>query len=349
MKKTFLDRDLRPIVVVSAAKGVTDNLIQVAKGRKEALADVEHKYMQIVADIGSAKLIKRVEEELNRLKRVIESIEAIDPALTDYILSYGEKISKIILVHALEFNDIKAFELNAKDIVITNNVHGDAVIDYVATSIALEKIYSVIKDSGYVPVLEGFIGATPDGIITTLGRGGSDYTATTVATLLKLDKVYLVTDVEGIMTTDPDIISTARLVSYMSYIEALEASMYGAKGINPKSFDPLEKVYSSKILIGSWKLFGTTIMKEIPKEYIGPKVIMLKEMADYSYIAIVGEGVSRAKFIRDVLDIAMSSGIEINGIHSHIHRPSIVLYIDKSQGHNILKILHKALFEVGSP
>lgn len=345
IKTIFLDKGLRPIVVVSAAKGITDQLLRIAKGCKEDLANIENKYMEIAFEVGSTKLIRRVEEELTKLKRIIEGIEFADPALTDYILSYGERISKIILVQALENNSIKAFELNACDIIITNDVHGDATIDYPATSIGLEKVYSVIKDRIYVPVIEGFVGSAPNGVITTLGRGGSDYTATTIAALLKLHKVYLVTDVDGIMTTDPDIIPTARLVKYMSYIEALEASMYGAKGINPKAFDPLERIYSSKVLIGSRRLFGTTISKEIPREYRGPKVIMVKDMTGYSYIAIVGEGVSTAKFIRDVLDVMVNLGIDIKGVQSHIHRPSLVLYVDKDQSHNILKILHRTLFE----
>ncbi|MEM1526021.1 MAG: aspartate kinase [Ignisphaera sp.] len=347
IRSTLLENDLRPIVVVSASKGITDLLIQIVRGYKVLIKEVENRYMGIAYELGSVKLVRRVEEEVSRLRRIAESIEVSDPALMDYVLSYGERISKIIMVQALEMQGINAFELNATDIIITNSVHGDAIIDYPATAVALEKIYGVIKDRKYVPVVEGFIGRSSEGEITTIGRGGSDYTATTIAALLKLDKVYLVTDVDGIMTTDPDIVSTAKLVNYMSYVEALEASMYGAKGINPKAFDPLEKVYSSKILIGSWRHFGTTISREIPLEYYGPKVVMLKDMADYSYIAIIGEGVSRAEFLRDVLDIIVRLGVEIKGVQSYIHRPSMVLYVDKSQSREILKMLHKALFEEG--
>jgi len=347
VRDVFLDRGFRPIIVVSASKGVTDLLIQVAKGHRGALDEVERRYMDIALEIGSAKLIRRVEEELKKLRRITKSIEEADAALVDYIVSYGERISKIITVQALENMNIHAFELDACSVIITNDVHGDAVIDYPATAVALEKVYSVIKDRNYVPVIEGFIGRTPNGIVTTLGRGGSDYTATAIAALLKLDKVFLVTDVEGVMTTDPDLVPTAKLVRYMSYVEALEASMYGTKGINPKAFEPLEKIFSSKVLIGSWRLFGTTISRDIPESLRGPKVIMIKDTVDYSYIAIVGEGVSEAKFVRDVLDIVISRGIEIKGLQSHIHRPSIVLYVDKEQGVDILKILHKALFEKG--
>ncbi|MEM1866005.1 MAG: aspartate kinase [Ignisphaera sp.] len=345
IKKIFVEKDLRPIVVVSAMKGITDKLLQAARGSREAINEIELRYTEAAREIGSIKLVKRIDEELKNLRRIVESIESIDLALLDIILSYGEKISKMILVQALELNDIKAFELNAKDVIITNNNHGDALIDYIATSIALEKVYTVIRDSAYVPVIEGFIGATPEGVITTLGRGGSDYTATTIASLLRLNDVYLVTDVEGIMTTDPDLVPTAKLVKYMSYSEALEASMHGAKGINPKSFDPLEKVYGSNVLIGSWKMFGTTISKEIAEEFKGPKLVMKKDIAEYSYIAIIGEGTSKTAFIKDILNYVVDLGIEIKGIQSYIRRPSIILYVDRENSYNALKKLHKVLFE----
>lgn len=337
-------------MVVSAVKGVTDALLQVTKGNKSALEDVESRYISIASELGSVKLIKRVEEELAKLRRVVESASDLkfgDLALVDQIVSYGERISKIILVQALELNDVKAFELNATDVIVTNDTHGDASIDYAATAPALEKVYLAIKDSNYVPVIEGFIGATSSRVITTLGRGGSDYTATTIAALLKLDKVFLVTDVDGIMTTDPDLVPSAKLVKYMSYSEALEASLYGAKGINPKSFEPLEKVYSSKVMIGSWRFFGTTIAKEVPTGFTGPKIMMLKEAQENSYIAIIGEHVSKAQFIRSILDIAVEEGIDIKGLQAHVHRPSAVLYVDKDQGLKALKVFHKALFERG--
>ncbi|MEM0371603.1 MAG: hypothetical protein QXY23_03385, partial [Ignisphaera sp.] len=137
IKKIFVEKDLRPIVVVSAMKGITDKLLQAARGSREAINEIELRYTEAAREIGSIKLVKRIDEELKNLRRIVESIESIDLALLDIILSYGEKISKMILVQALELNDIKAFELNAKDVIITNNNHGDALIDYIATSIAL--------------------------------------------------------------------------------------------------------------------------------------------------------------------------------------------------------------------
>ncbi|ADM28556.1 Aspartate kinase [Ignisphaera aggregans DSM 17230] len=345
IKRVFIENGYRPFIVVSAAKGITDELINVAKGNKKSLDIVIDRYLDIAKGFSSDKLLRRILQELENLKRIAETLNYIDLSLLDLILSFGERISKILMVEALENIGVKSVELNAKDIIITNNVYGDATIDYEQTLSNLEKVFLSLRNSMVVPVIEGFIGATPDGMITTLGRGGSDYTATAIASLLGFEDVYLVTDVDGIMTTDPDIIPSARIVRYMSYREALEASMYGAKRINPKAFEPLERFYSSKVLIGSWKMFGTEVVKELSSSLYGPKIIMGKRSSDYSYLAIVGEGVSRTKNIRLVLDVLDSEKIELLGIQAYAYRPSLVLYVDNNDMLKALKSLHKALFE----
>jgi len=345
IKKVFIENNYRPFIVVSAAKGITDELINVAKGNKKSLDIVIDRYLDIAKGFSSDKLLRRILQELENLKRIAETLNYIDLSLLDLILSFGERISKILMVEALENLGVKSVELNAKDIIITNSVYGDATIDYEQTLSNLEKVFLSLMNSMVVPVIEGFIGATPDGMITTLGRGGSDYTATTIASLLGFEDVYLVTDVDGIMTTDPDLIPSARIVRYLSYREALEASMYGAKRINPKAFEPLERFYSSRVLIGSWKMFGTEIVKELPSSLYGPKIIMGKRSSDYSYLAIVGEGVSRTKNIRLVLDVLDSEKIELLGIQAYAYRPSLVLYVDNNDMLKALKSLHKTLFE----
>uniref|UniRef100_A0A7C5XM62 Aspartokinase n=1 Tax=Ignisphaera aggregans TaxID=334771 RepID=A0A7C5XM62_9CREN len=349
IKEIFIDNNYKTIIVVSAVKGVTDRLINVARGSQEALEFIAEKYLEIARELNSTKIIRRVYEELERLKKVADAINGsgVDLSLYDMLLSFGERISKIVMVGALEIVGVSALELNADSLIITNDVFSDASIDYISTSTNLEKLYSSIIDSPAIPVIEGFIGSTIDGRVTTLGRGGSDYTATTIASLLNIDEVYLVTDVDGIMTADPDIINSAKLVKTMSYKEALEASLHGAKRINPKAFEPLEKFYSSRIIIGSWSRFGTEIVKEIPVELYGPKVIMDKESQNISYIAIVGEGTSTTRFIKKIIEIIDKNNIDVLGIQSYIYRPSLLIYIDSGYKYKTLHLLHRELFEVG--
>jgi aspartate kinase len=349
IKEIFIDNNYKTIIVVSAAKGVTDRLIHVARGSQEALEFVAEKYIGIARELNSTKIIRRVYEELERLKRVADAINrsGVDLSLYDMLLSFGERISKIVMVGSLEVVGVSALELNADSLIITNDVFSDASIDYISTSTNLEKLYSSVIDSPVIPVIEGFVGSTIDGRVTTLGRGGSDYTATTIASLLNIDEVYLVTDVDGIMTADPDIISSAKLIKIMSYKEALEASLHGAKRINPKAFEPLEKFYSSRIVIGSWSRFGTEIVKEIPVELYGPKVIMNRESQNMSYIAIVGEGTSTTRFIKKVIEIIDKNNIDVLGIQSYIYRPSLLIYIDSGHKYKTLHLLHRELFEAG--
>jgi aspartate kinase len=349
IKEIFIDNNYKTIIVVSAAKGVTDRLIHVARGSQEALEFVAEKYIGIARELNSTKIIRRVYEELERLKRVADAINrsGVDLSLYDMLLSFGERISKIVMVGSLEVVGVSALELNADSLIITNDVFSDASIDYISTSTNLEKLYSSVIDSPAIPVIEGFVGSTIDGRVTTLGRGGSDYTATTIASLLNIDEVYLVTDVDGIMTADPDIISSAKLIKIMSYKEALEASLHGAKRINPKAFEPLEKFYSSRIVIGSWSRFGTEIVKEIPVELYGPKVIMNRESQNMSYIAIVGEGTSTTRFIKKVIEIIDKNNIDVLGIQSYIYRPSLLIYIDSGHKYKTLHLLHRELFEAG--
>jgi aspartate kinase len=344
--KKFVDEGLLPVVVVSAAKGVTDALLEVTRGAAEKLGKVFDLYMGIATELGSQKVYKRVLEELELLKRITNSvIEGYDPVLQDLILSFGERISKVLMVEALEAMGVRALELNARELIITNDVHGDATIDYVTTANHLEKLVNSIISTAAVPVIEGFIGATEDGRVTTLGRGGSDYTATTIAALLRLNDVYLVTEVDGIMTADPSVIPTARIVKVMSYREAMEAALHGAKRINPKAFEPLEKFYGSVVHIGSWKLFGTKIVQAIPKEHRGPKVMMHRSLHEMPYIAIIGEGVSDTSFIKKVIDILYEQGVEIMGLQTYYYRPSIIMHVKKGSEVSTLKLLHKKVFE----
>jgi len=344
--KRFVENNQLPIIVVSAAKGITDTLLEVAKGSAESFNKVFDVYTEIARELGSQRVFKRVLDELEILKRIAYSVSGgYDPSLQDLIVSFGERISKILMVEALEVVGVRALELNARELIVTNDVHGDATIDYIATANHLEKIVNSIVSTAAVPVIEGFIGATEDGRTTTLGRGGSDYTATSIAALLKLNDVYLVTEVDGILTADPSIISTARIVKVMSYAEAMEAAMHGAKRINPKAFEPLEKFYSSTVYIGSWRLFGTKILQVIPGECKGPKVIMHKTSHEMPYIAIIGEGVANVSFIKKVVDIIYESGVEVMGLQTYYYRPSIIIHVKRGSEISTLKLLHRKIFE----
>ncbi|MEM3927028.1 MAG: aspartate kinase [Desulfurococcaceae archaeon] len=338
----FIERGLRPFIVISAMKGITDSLLKIANGYKNEIENIESKYLLVANEVGSCKLIKRVEKSLNDLRRIVENVNTYTPALRDLILSFGEKLSKTIFADMLENMGVKTIEIDAADIIVTDNNHGDANIDYDRTLPRLEKIYRVAREHDAVVVIEGFIGSNINGVITTLGRGGSDYTATSIASLLGLKDIYLVTDVDGIMTADPRVVPTARVVDDMSYAEALEASLYNVKGINCKSFDPLIRRPGPRVLIGSWEKFGTKIIEKTSKE--GPKVITNQVINKRSRIALIGNGVSKAIFIKEIMDYLVSHGIEINELQTSSERPSLIMTISGNDHLKIIRNLHDYIF-----
>jgi aspartate kinase len=346
VKKLFVERGMLPIIVVSAAKGVTDALLEVSKGHIEAISEVYEKYGNVAEELKSSKVCERMLREIKVLEDIVKvASKNCDTKLQDLILSYGERISKMLMVEALEIVGVKAIELDAREFIVTNDVHGDASIDYTATRSRLEKIMHLLKATSIIPVIEGFVGATEHGEVTTLGRGGSDYTATAIAALLGIDKVYLVTEVDGIMTADPTIIPTARIVDVMSYREAVEAAMHGAKRINPKSFEPLNDVYHCVVYVGSWNSFGTKISHTIPDERKGPKIVLHRHHGEKPYIAIIGEGVNYLDFIKKVVDILYENNVDIKGVQTYFRKPSLIIHVEGGCEMNVLKLLHQKLFE----
>jgi len=347
-KRAFLENGLKPIVVVSAMKGVTDLLIGVSEGNMEAIKEVSYKYVEVAKELNSSYLIRKVNEEIEDLEKAARNLETSTPATRDLILSYGERLSKNVFAEALEIVGVNAYGLDARELIVTNDVHGDATVDYNATKKHLEEVYPVIVEKPAIPVIEGFVGKSRNGKITTLGRGGSDYTATTIASLLSIEDVYLVTEVDGILSADPRLISSARIVPVMDYDEAAEASCHGVKGINPKTFEPLKEFYGSTVHIGSLKRFGTRIVKQLREDVAQPKILVYRNLGDRPYLAVIGRCVCRARFLVSVLELLAEEGIEFAGLEVHVNKPSLLVYLKTSLKPGTLIHLHKKLLEGGN-
>lgn len=245
----------RVVVITSAMAGVTDLLLecvkQAAQGSVDGLSHSEAIMKDIhfsAADdlIQDEKLRDKTKQEIETLilslidlcKAVVVLGEA-SPRVMDAVASLGERMSVRLLGAALESAgvNVKAFE--STELIVTNAHFQNAHPDFKATT---EKVHSVLNpllDEGIIPVITGFIGATPDGVITTLGRGGSDYSAAIIGSTLPADEVWIWTDVDGIMTTDPRIVKEARTLSEITYSEIAELAYYGAKVIHPKTIRPL--------------------------------------------------------------------------------------------------------------
>lgn len=242
------------VVVTSAMSGVTNMLIDAAqksaKGNttayKETVSALRLKHEQVIEhflkDASERSLAhKHLESKLQELDRICGGI-AILGELTarglDLVSGLGERLNAPILAAVLGSYGIKAEPVDAVEIVVTDNVFGgaDPIMDLTGHRCRARLL--PMADSGIVPVVTGFVGATVDGIPTTLSRGGSDYSAGIIGALLDADEIQIWTDVNGVMTCDPRIVPNARSIHQLSYEEVAELAYYGAKVLHPKTVIP---------------------------------------------------------------------------------------------------------------
>ena len=257
----------RPIIVVSALKGITDELLKQAENALtghfdlENIKDQHYTSLKGLTSIINERTKKRLDILLNELKESIlrvTDLHELRPNDRDEIVAYGEKMATEIVAAYLTNSGIKAKPLWDRDAgIITNSNFGNASI--------LDQSVPLIKsklDTTYIPVVAGFFGKDEDGKIATLGRGGSDYTATFISAALGCP-VTLFKDVDGLMTADPKVIETASVIDEINYLDALELARYGAKVISEKAVIPaMEAQIPIKITNFFKSSEGTTICNE---------------------------------------------------------------------------------------
>jgi aspartokinase/homoserine dehydrogenase 1 len=238
------------IAVISAFGGVTDGLIRAAKSaeRREAYAhDIETmaEAHRLVARrfIDGAELAKALGDidagvaELRELLHGIELLRDLTPRVLDLVMSFGERLSAPLVAAVLRAGGIRARYLDARELLLTDNSFGQArPQDAEAKRRAVAALGS--GESGEFTVLPGFIGATAEGYTTTLGRGGSDLTASLLASYLGADRLTIWSDIRGMSTADASLVPDAFTIPEITYYEALEMTHFGAKALNPAAFLP---------------------------------------------------------------------------------------------------------------
>ena len=251
-----LSKQNQIVTVCSAVSGVTDDLIQISKfihkGNKEKANQLvkkiikKHKQLaeeSITKSQNKKKLIEKLNSDFNELEELLHGmilLGEITPRSLDYLISFGERLSIILVSFAIHDLGNKSIPLTGKEAgIITDSNFGEAKPLMDTTRIRVSKIIEPLLDKKVIPVVGGFAGADQHGSITTFGRGGSDYTATTIASCLKADEIWLMSDVDGLMTADPKIIKNSKVLKEVSYTEAIEMALFGAKQIHPRTFEPL--------------------------------------------------------------------------------------------------------------
>jgi bifunctional aspartokinase / homoserine dehydrogenase 1 len=260
MKATQIVKDARAeyprvVVITSAMSGVTNLLLDsaslAAQGKVNSLPSAESTLREkhfSVADalIKDQKLCEQTKGEINVLIlslvilcKAIAVLGEASPRAMDAVASIGERMSVRLLGAVLKSAGINVKAIESTEFVVTNAHFQNAHPDFKATTEKTRQLLNPLLDKGIVPVTTGFIGATPEGVITTLGRGGSDYSAAIIGSVLPADEVWIWTDVNGIMTTDPHIVPFAKTLSEITYSEIAELAYYGAKVIHPKTIRPV--------------------------------------------------------------------------------------------------------------
>ncbi|WP_292427886.1 aspartate kinase [Methanoregula sp.] len=239
-------------VVVSAQRGVTDQLIALAEKlptaqncsevaplitalRQRHMTTLEGAAPDYVKEVGA--VIEKRLASLQHILSAIHNLRELTPRSKDYVISFGERLLAPIVGAALRQRGIPSTVFDGCEAgILTTPQHGEATALCESDERIKKKIEPLLKKE--IPVIMGFMGCTESGIITTLGRSGSDYSASIVGAGIDADEIWIWTDVDGIMTSDPRVINDARVLKSVSYIEVMELSYFGAKVMHPRSIDP---------------------------------------------------------------------------------------------------------------
>ena len=307
-----------PVVVVSAASGTTTELLgiaeQAARGQLiGALRSVEHIRERHVAmcdallgnvatGADTTAEIAAMCDEVASLAEALTTLGHITPRSLDAVASFGEQMSALLVTEVFRARGIPAQHLDAREVIVTSDHFNEAEPSLDAISDRARDRVAPMVRSGVVPVLGGYIGATATGVTTTLGRGGSDYTASLLGAALGADDIEIWTDVDGMLTADPRIVSDAQLISQIRFDEASELASFGAKVLHPNTIAPAVRrgipvyIYNTR----NPQLSGTRITFDAPRR----AVTAIAAKGDVTIVRVSAPRMLLAKgFLRSVFEI----------------------------------------------
>ena len=244
------------VVICSATTGTTDDLIEISesikkenKSKAEQLASkITNRHKQLAKQTIKKpeirkKLLAKFDQDFTELIALIDGmvlLGEVTPRTMDYLFSFGERLSIKLVSSAIDDTGKKSIPLTGKEVgIVTDSNFGESKPLIDTTRLRISKTIDVLFSKKTIPVIGGFVGADQHGHITTFGRGGSDYSATIIGSCIKADEIWLMSEIDGLMTADPKIVNNAKLLKEVSYIEAIEMALFGAKQIHPRTFEPL--------------------------------------------------------------------------------------------------------------
>ena len=333
-------------VVISAQRGVTDQLIAVATEVVNSpdssmvgpfIESLRVRHMKALE--GSAKdyvaeAAPLIEDRLGKLQNIlyaVHNLRDLTPRSKDYIITFGERLNSLVVSAAFRQQGIPSTVLDGCEAgILTTAQHGEAM--------ALPEGEKKIKNSivpllaSQVPVIMGFMGCTEKGVLTTLGRSGSDYSAAIIGAGIDADEIWIWTDVDGIMTSDPRVINDARVLDSVSYLEVMELSFFGAKVMHPRSIEPAMK---KDILVRVKNTFnpdhpGTCIVRNVRDDSRVVKAITYIEKV--AAININGaQMIGRPGVAKAIFSALSDSEVNVMMISQGSSEANISLIIDEAQ------------------
>ncbi|MEM4381215.1 MAG: aspartate kinase [Candidatus Caldarchaeum sp.] len=348
------------VVVCSASGDTTDDLLALVetarRGRSEdverRLSQLEQHHLNLLAAVADDRVreetgetLKQWLRELRRATLGILYLREVTPRSTDYVLSFGERLSTLVLAGTLNSIGLKAQYLDGGEAgIVTDSNFGEAAPLTEVTRLNVKRRVGRMLDEGITPVVTGFIATNEEGVTTTLGRGGSDFTATILASSLPADEVWLWTDVDGLMTANPRIVPDSKVLRMISYNEAIEMALFGAKGLHPRALEP---AMLAKIPVKIKNTFnpdaeGTLITDVSEKSSKPVKAVLLVNntaMLTVKGPSMVGEPGTAAR----ILDTLYKAGVSVMMISQSISESSISFIIRRSHLNKAVTSIEKAL------
>ncbi|MGD0006005.1 MAG: aspartate kinase [Anaerolineaceae bacterium] len=353
----------RLVIVTSALSEVTDLLIQsaihAAHGDmityNQAAAELNERHLGMVTALVAdpvrqeqARLeICHLLADFNNLCQAIHVLGEATPRALDAVASLGERMSVRILAAALEDYHLPAQPVEATQLILTDNRFQNALPDMPATTRLCCQVLSPMLENGLIPVVTGFIGATPEGLVTTLGRGGSDFTASILGVVLQASEVWIWTDVDGIMTADPRLVSEARSLPVLSYREVAEMAHFGAKVLQPRSIYP---VIEAGIPVRVCNTFnpthpGTRLVADKTNNGYGT-VKAMAALRGLQLVTLSGRGMLGVPGVAGrIFSAAATTGVSIPLIIESTSEQTICFAVPREMVKDVLQALHRDLHQ----
>jgi aspartokinase/homoserine dehydrogenase 1 len=345
----------KTIVVVSALGGITDLLLGTAhlassqdKEYKQILKQIEDRHIATIKELipiaQQSKVLSKVKSELNTLETLVEGaflIGEITPKLSDKIVSFGELLSSYIISEYFIAEKLNCTYKDSREIIKTNDNHTKAVVNFDITNTNCKTYFTEVKEA--IVIMGGFIASSISGNSTTLGRGGSDYTAAIVASAIDAEMLEIWTDVSGMYTANPKLVKQAMPIPHISYEEAMELSHFGAKVLYPPTIQPVLSKGISIVIKNTFdaESAGTLITKSKNEE--GKTIRGISHVENIALVSLEGSGMVGIPGIsKRFFEVLSQAGISVVLITQASSEHSICVGISEEDTDKAVSIVNEA-------